>query len=96
VSALLQLVVVAGLLGWSLCFMLRRWLPAPARALQQRLAELCVAHGWAGLGQWLRPAAAVSTGCGSGCNNCSTGCAASAVAPAEQAVQWRQPPGACH
>lgn len=95
-NALVQLAIVAAIMGWSLLFMLRRQFPQTARMLQQRLSKASLARGWTALGHWLQPAEKMNAGCGNGCRSCSPSCASDKVAVPEQAVQWRQPPGACH
>lgn len=97
-NAALQLAVVALLLAWSLWVMLGRLLPGVTAALRQRLARLAAGCGASRLALWLARAPVASGGCGDGCGSCKTGCAdVPAPAPAEQAVQWRQPSsGSCH
>lgn len=101
-SALLQWVVVAVMVGWSLHMAFRRLLPKASRALQTHLAEFCTAHHWPRLAHLLHATAPVVPGCSSGCSGCDTSlsqapCSKTPVV-AEQAVQWRSPPssGACH
>lgn len=101
-SAVLQWLVVAVMVGWSLHMAFRRLLPAASRALQAQLGEVCMAHGWPRLAHLLHATAPVVPGCGSGCSGCDTSLGqtpcSKTPAAAEQAVQWRSPPssGACH
>lgn len=96
-NALLQWVVVAGMVVWSLHVAFRRLLPRQSRTLQTRLGELCLAHGWQRLAHLLHATAPAVPGCDSGCSGCDTACTKAPV-PAEQTVKWRSPPssGACH
>jgi len=97
VSAVLQWVVVAVMVGWSLHVAFRRLLPKASRALQMHLAGFCVAHHWSRLAHLLNATAPVVPGCSSGCSGCDTSCSKAPVA-IEQPVHWRSPPssGACH
>lgn len=96
-NALLQWLVVAVMVGWSLHVALRRLLPGLSRSLQSRLAVLLQAAGATQLAIRLQETAAPVASCDNGCSGCDTGCSKMAV-PAEQPVQWRSPPssGACH
>jgi hypothetical protein len=95
-NAALQMAVVMLLVAWSLWVMLGRFLPQVAVAMRLRLARLVAWRGANRLSRWLSRVPVASGGCGDGCGSCKTGCAPMAL-PAEQPVQWRQPPsGACH
>ncbi len=73
VSVLLQYLVLAGLLAWSVFFVLRRLMPVPLRHMQGRLAAAAAGSGWHRLASWLQPGT-VQKGCDSGCSSCGTGC----------------------
>lgn len=96
-SIMLQWVVVAMMVGWSLHVAFRRLLPRQSRALQTRLGELCMRHGWLRLAHLLHATVPPVPGCAQACPGCDTVCSTPA-APAEQPVKWRTPPssGACH
>lgn len=89
-STLIQWLVVALLMTWSLVFMLRRFVPA---ALLTALSRRAGALGWAGLAARLQPVA--KAGCDNGCSSCGPSCDSHADAPpalpAVQPVQWRPP-----
>jgi hypothetical protein len=70
---MIQNLLLAALLLWSVWFSLRRMLPTWMRMMQSGLSAWAEQQGWPRLAAWLQPAA-VSAGCGSGCNSCSTGC----------------------
>lgn len=72
-SALLQYLVLAGLLLWSVLFVLRRLMPVPLRWIQSRLAGSATRRGWHRLASWLQPGT-IQSGCDSGCSSCGTGC----------------------
>lgn len=95
-NAMLQWLVVALIVGWSLQVALRRLLPGVSRTLQSRLAAALRAIGAPALAARVQAAPAVSS-CSSGCSGCDTGCSKT-TAPAEQPARWRSPPssGACH
>lgn len=96
---ILQVLIMAGLLGWSLFFMLRRIAPNFVRNRQYQLAASFNSHGWTKLAQWLAPAISSGGGCGSGCNTCGS-CPSNPNKAAEQPVQWKRttPPksSGCH
>lgn len=96
-NALLQWLVVALIVGWSLHVALRRLLPGVSRTLQAHLAVLLQAAGATQLASRLQQVAAPAASCDNGCSGCDTGCS-KVAAPTEQPVQWRSPPssGACH
>ena len=86
----LQLLIMAGLLSWSLFFMLKRIAPNLMRNQQYQLAAGFNARGWKKLAQWLQPAIVTSGGCGSGCNTCGS-CPSNPNKESVQAVQWKNP-----
>lgn len=94
---LIQWLIVAVLVAWSLGFVLRRFVPA---ALLEGLSARFTDHGWTRLAGLVMPAA--KAGCGSGCSSCSPACAShgegEAAAVLAQPVKWQSPPssGACH
>lgn len=96
-SMLMQWLVVAALMLWSLGFVLRRFVSA---TLLQDIASRFTARGWATLAGLVTPAA--KAGCGSGCSSCSPTCASRGESEAAvvlaQPVKWQSPPssGACH
>lgn len=97
-SVLIQWLIVAVLVAWSLGFVLRRFVPA---ALLQGLAARFAARGWQKLAGLITPAA--KAGCGNGCSSCGPACAShgeneSELAVVAQPVKWQSPPssGACH
>lgn len=96
-NAVLQWVVVALVVGWSLLLAFRRLLPGVSRRLQTRLGEICLSHGWTRLARLLHATVPAVPGCEAACPGCDTVCS-KAPAPAEQPVKWRSPPssGACH
>ncbi len=96
-SALLQWLIVAVIVGWSLQLTLRRLLPGVSRQVQSRLARLLAAAGAGRLAVRLQVSAPVTPACDSGCSGCDTACGKAAPVP-EQPVAWRAPPssGACH
>jgi hypothetical protein len=89
-----QGLIIAGLLGWSLFFMLRRVAPNLVRNQQYQLANTLSRHGWPKLARWLEPTLSVGGGCGSGCNTCGS-CASNPNQTPEpsvqQPVQWKTP-----
>lgn len=96
-SDLLQFIVIAALLSWSVFFMLRRSFPAVVQKQQLRLTGYARSHGWLKLANWLTPNAQSAGGCGSGCSNCSS--CGSNPAATEQPVQWKTQPSkhsGCH
>lgn len=96
-NALIQWLVVATLVLWSLGFVLRRYVPA---TLLQGLAARFTASGWGRLAAVVTPAA--KAGCDSGCSSCSPACAShgegEAAVVLAQPVKWQSPPssGVCH
>lgn len=88
IGNVLQGLAMAGILGWSVFFMLRRSMPKLVSNQQRQLANVCNAQGWTKLAQWLEPTIATSGGCGSGCNTCGS-CASNPNKEVEQAVQWK-------
>lgn len=94
----IQNLLLAALLLWSVWFSLRRLLPTLTRTMQSRLSAWAQQQGWSRLAVWLQPAA-VSAGCGSGCNRCNTGCQTAKPLvsnpvenDAPQVVVWRKSP----
>lgn len=90
IGNIIQVLVMAGLLGWSLFFMLKRIAPNLVRNQQAQLANAFNTRGWKKLAQWLEPTISSGGGCGSGCNTCSS-CASNPNKAAEQPVQWKSP-----
>lgn len=90
ISNLLQVLVMAGLLSWSVFFMLRRIAPDLVRKQQYQLATACNTRGWNKLALWLEPAIATGGGCGSGCNTCGS-CPSNPNKETAQPVQWKTP-----
>lgn len=94
-NALLQGLVVAVIVAWSLSVMLGRFFPGASAALRQRLAAWAGAHGHARLAARLAAAPAAGEGCDGGCGSCRTGCATgtpslpSAPADKSSPVRWR-------
>jgi hypothetical protein len=90
----IQGLIMTGLLGWSLFFMLRRVAPNLVRNQQYQLADTLRKFGWQKLARWLVPAVSTGGGCGSGCNTCGS-CASNPNKAAEpsvqQPVQWKTP-----
>jgi len=86
----LQILIMAGLLGWSLFFMFRRIAPNFVRSQQQQLATSLNTHGWKKLALWLEPAMSTGGGCGSGCNTCGS-CPSNPNKSVDQPVQWKNP-----
>lgn len=89
IGNVIQVLVMAGLLGWSLFFMLRRIAPKLVSNQQYQLANAFNTRGWTKIAQWLEPAISTS-GCGSGCNTCGS-CPSNPNKNAEQPVQWKNP-----
>lgn len=93
-NAILQDLVVALIVAWSVGVMLARFFPGASAALRQRLAASAAAHGHARLAVRLASAPA-SEGCDGGCGTCRTGCASGTPslpsAPTDSAapVRWR-------
>lgn len=96
-NAVLQWLVVALMVGWSLHVALRRLLPGVSHTVQRRLAALLGAAGATTLAARLQQEPLSSASCDNGCSGCDTGCSKPAAA-SPQPVQWRSPPssGACH
>lgn len=90
IGNIVQVSVMAGLLGWSLFFMLKRIAPNLVRNQQYQLANAFNTHGWKKLAKWLEPTISSGGGCGSGCNTCGS-CASNPNKAAEQPVQWKNP-----
>ena len=90
IGNIIQALVMTGLLGWSVFFMLRRIMPKGIASQQRLLANTCSTHGWTKLAKWLEPTINTSGGCGSGCNTCSS-CPSNPNKDAEQPVQWKKP-----
>lgn len=88
ISNVLQMLVMTGLLGWSVFFMLRRIAPNFVRNKQYQLATAFNTRGWKKVALWLEPAIATSGGCGSGCNTCGS-CPSNPNKAQEQPVQWK-------
>ncbi len=72
IGNLIQVLVMAGLLGWSVLFMLKRIAPNLVRNQQYQLANAFNKHGWKKVAQWLEPAINTGGGCGSGCSTCGS------------------------
>lgn len=87
---MIQVLVMAGLLGWSVLFMLKRIAPNFVRNRQYQLATACNTRGWKKIALWLEPALRVDGGCGSGCNSCGS-CPANPNQAAEQPVLRKKP-----
>ena len=84
---LVQTLIIAGLLAWSVLFAARRLFPAATRRVQATLAGWMERPSHAPwlqrFGRALQPVQAASGGCGSGgCSTCGT-CAAPAQAKSE-------------
>lgn len=90
IGNVLQGLVMTGILGWSVFFMLRRIMPKLVSNQQRQLANTVNARGFTKLAQWLEPTIATSGGCGSGCNTCGS-CASNPNKEAGQPVQWKNP-----
>lgn len=90
IGYLLQGLIMAALLGWSVFFMLRRIAPKFIANQQRQLANAFNVQGWPRLAQWLEPAISTGGGCGSGCNTCGS-CAANPNKETAQPVQWKNP-----
>lgn len=90
ISNLVQGLIMAGLLGWSMFFMLRRVMPKLVSNQQRQLANVVNARGWTKLAQWLEPTIKTSGGCGSGCNTCGS-CPSNPNKEVIQTVQWKNP-----
>jgi hypothetical protein len=88
ISNILQITIMAGLLGWSLFFMLKRVAPSLVQNRQHQFANLLHAKGWQKLAEWFKPPISSNNGCGSGCNTCGS-CASNPNQTAEQAVNWK-------
>lgn len=94
-NEILQGLVVALILAWSLGVMLARFFPGTSAALRQRLVAWAAAHGHAGLAARLARGPAAAEGCDGGCGSCRTGCASgtpalpAAKADAPAPVRWR-------
>lgn len=90
-SMLVQWLVVAALMAWSLGFVLRRYVPA---IWLQSLSAWLQQRGLKRLSTLTAPAA--KAGCDNGCSSCAPSCASHAAAPAvPEPVKWRSS-GACH
>lgn len=95
IGNIVQILIMAGLLGWSLFFMLRRMAPNFVHNRQTQLASMFHTWGWEKLALWLEPTLNTGGGCGSGCNTCGTCPSNPNKAPIKesvQTVQWKQPP----
>ncbi|MBC7752286.1 MAG: hypothetical protein H7Z73_11350 [Candidatus Saccharibacteria bacterium] len=90
IGNIVQGLVIAGLLGWSIFFMLRRMMPKWISNQQRQLAHTLNSKGWNKLAKWLEPSISTGGGCGSGCNSCGS-CPSNPNKPAEQPVQWKSP-----
>ncbi|GEM_PF-600717 len=90
IGNVLQGLIMAGLLGWSVFFMLRRIMPKFVSNQQRQLASAFNAQGWTKLAQWLEPTISTGGGCGSGCNTCGS-CASNPNKEDVQTVQWKSP-----
>lgn len=88
IGALIQTVIIAGLLGWSVLFMLKRFAPNLVRNRQNQFANLLSAKGWKTLAKWLEPTISSSGGCSSGCDTCGS-CASNPHKTAEQPLHWK-------
>ncbi|MDQ8036972.1 MAG: hypothetical protein REI12_06085 [Pedobacter sp.] len=88
---LVQWLVVAALMAWSLGFVLRRYVPA---IWLQSFSASLQARGFGRLAAMVAPAA--KAGCDNGCSSCAPSCSSHAEAPAvPEPVKWRSS-GACH
>lgn len=74
----LQTVVIAAIVAFSLWQVARKYLPNTMRDLQGRLARFADRRGLHALGHKLQPANAPASGCGDGCGTCK-GCSLSAL-----------------
>ena len=72
IANIMQVLVMASILSWSVFFMLRRVAPTVIRNQQYRLAHVLSTRGWVKLGHWLEPVINTGGGCGSGCNTCGS------------------------
>jgi hypothetical protein len=93
IGNVIQVLIMAGLLGWSLFFILKRLAPNLVRTQQTHLANSFYSHGWQKIAQWLEPAVSSGGGCGSGCNTCGT-CPSNPNKAAEEItepVKWKNP-----
>lgn len=86
--ALVQAIAIAGIVGWSVLFCARRFLPVASRRVQAKLVD---AFDRPAFPAWLRAAAqralprATSGGsCGDGCSSCG-GCASATAQPVVEA-----------
>lgn len=90
-SMLVQWLVVAILVAWSLGFMLRRYVPA---IWLQSFSAFLQTHGFRRLAAATAPVA--KAGCDNGCSSCAPSCSSHAQAAATpEPVKWKSP-GACH
>jgi hypothetical protein len=86
-ALLVQAVLIALIVIWSVVFVARRLLPVTSRRLWARLLDLLdrpALPAWAHrLADRLRPHGTQGGSCGDGCSTCG-GCAAAASQPAEE------------
>lgn len=82
-EALLQWLIIAPLLLWSIWRVAKQFAPRSMASRQNRLAQYAVQHGYVRLGSWLH-SGSTEAGCGSGCASCNN-CAPEPSAP----VRWR-------
>lgn len=87
-SALMQATVITAVVGWSVLFAARRFLPVASRRVQAKIAG---AFGRPSLPAWLRgvalrlqPQATGGGSCGDGCSSCG-GCATAVARPVVEA-----------
>lgn len=100
IGNVVQGLIMVGILGWSVFFMLRRIMPKLVANQQRQLANAFNTHGWTKIALWLEPTISTGGGCGSGCNTCGS-CALNPnkESPNEsvvkdvmqQPVQWKSP-----
>ncbi|WP_445114701.1 DUF6587 family protein [Acinetobacter sp. WZC-1] len=83
---MVELLIVAALVGWSAIFVFKKVLPKTAYSVFFRMAEFCRAKGWTALAKWLQPA--MVAGCGGSCG-CSSSESESTQKTTVQAVKWK-------
>lgn len=90
-ATLLQWLVIAPLLLWSIWRVAKQCAPTRLSELQNRLAQGLVKQGYYRIGSWLQsgtPAAGCGSGCAS-CNSCAPTSSAHSAANDSCAVRWR-------